>query len=116
MRRRGRGGYFTAIVQPPNAPMQGDITPKEMVFVIDQTGSQARLAPIEKAKETMRYCIQNLNPGDTFQLLGFNTRTVPVLPAAGSRHAGNRRKGSGFPETVGRQAAEPIYCNRWITR
>ena len=75
----GKGGYFTAIVQPPNAPIQGDITPKEMVFVIDQTGSQGGW-PIEKAKETMRYCIENLNPGDTFQLIGFNTELFPCFP------------------------------------
>ncbi len=75
----GKSGYFTAIIQPPNAPMQGDITPKEMVFVIDQTGSQGGW-PIEKAKETMRYCIENLNPGDTFQLLGFNTELFPCFP------------------------------------
>ena len=73
-----KGGYFTAVIQPPNAPMQGDITPKEMVFVIDQTGSQGGW-PIARAKETMRYCIQNLNPGDTFQLIGFNTQLFPCF-------------------------------------
>jgi Ca-activated chloride channel family protein len=51
-----------------------------MVFVIDQTGSQMGW-PIEKAKETMRHCIRNLNPGDTFQLLGFNTEVYPCFPA-----------------------------------
>lgn len=74
------GGYFTLILQPPAAPSRSQISPKEMVFVIDQTGSQAGL-PIAKAKETMRRCIQNLNPGDTFQLLGFNTDVFPCFPA-----------------------------------
>jgi Ca-activated chloride channel family protein len=37
--------------------------------------------PIQKAKETMRHCIQNLNPGDTFQLIGFNTEIFPCFPA-----------------------------------
>ncbi len=75
----GVSGYFTLIVQPPSAPAQSQVTPKEMVFVIDQTGSQSG-APIAKAKETMRHCIQNLNPGDTFQLLGFNTSVYPCFP------------------------------------
>ncbi len=73
------GGYFTLILQPPLAPARGQISPKEMVFVIDQTGSQMGW-PIEKAKETMRHCIQRLNPGDTFQLLGFNTDVYPCFP------------------------------------
>ncbi len=73
MRSDGKGGgWFQLVVQPPTQAPPSQIAPKEMVFVIDQTGSQ-RGAPIEKAKETMRYCIGNLNAGDTFQLLGFNT-------------------------------------------
>jgi hypothetical protein len=51
-----------------------------MVFVIDQTGSQSGW-PIAKAKETMKYCIANMNPGDTFQLIGFNTAIYPCFPA-----------------------------------
>jgi Ca-activated chloride channel homolog len=74
----GKGGYFTLILQPPAAPPQKDVSPKEMVFVIDQTGSQ-RGVPIQKAKETLRYCIENLNPNDTFQLLGFNTQVYPCF-------------------------------------
>ena len=74
------GGWFQLVVQPPVQAPQTEIARKEMVFVIDQTGSQAG-APIEKAKETMRYCIENLNAGDTFQLLGFNTDVYPCFPA-----------------------------------
>lgn len=76
----GKSGYFTLIMQPPAAPAQKQVSHKEMVFVIDQTGSQAG-EPIKKAKETMRYCIKNLSPGDTFQLLAFNTENYPCFPA-----------------------------------
>jgi Ca-activated chloride channel family protein len=81
----GDDGYFTLIMQPPLAPVRTEIAPKEMIFVIDQTGSQSGW-PIAKAKETMRYCIQNLNPGDTFQLIGFNTQVYPCFekPVAAS--------------------------------
>ncbi len=71
-------GYFTLIVQPPLAPPQSQVSRKEMVFVIDQTGSQSGW-PIQKAKETMTHCIKNLNPGDTFQLIGFNTDLYPCF-------------------------------------
>ena len=72
------GGWFQLVVQPPTQAATAQIARKEMVFVIDQTGSQSG-APIAKAKETMRYCIQNLNAGDTFQLLGFNTDVNPCF-------------------------------------
>lgn len=71
-------GFFTLILQPPLAPPQSEVSRKEMVFVIDQTGSQSGW-PIKKAKETMVHCIKNLNPGDTFQLIGFNTRVYPCF-------------------------------------
>jgi Ca-activated chloride channel family protein len=51
-----------------------------MVFVIDQTGSQSGW-PIEKSKQTMKYALQHMNPGDTFQLIGFNTEVYPCFPA-----------------------------------
>ena len=76
----GANGYFTMIVQPPLSPPRQSVTPKEMIFVIDQTGSQAG-KPIAQAKATMRHCIANLNPGDTFQLIGFNTELYSCFPA-----------------------------------
>src|SRR5262249_14782454 len=63
---------------PPATPVAAQVSPKEMVLVIDQTGSQAGW-PIEKAKETIRYCLHRLNPGDTFQLIGFNTEVCPCF-------------------------------------
>jgi len=80
VRSGGRGGYFTLVIQPPPAPPQEMVSPKEMVFVIDQTGSQSGW-PIKRSKETMAYCLKNLNPGDTFQLIGFNTEVYPCFEA-----------------------------------
>jgi Ca-activated chloride channel family protein len=88
-------GYFTLILQPPAAPPRDAIAPKEMVFVIDQTGSQSGW-PIEKAKETMRQCVQNMNPGDTFQLLAFNTEVYPCFPQAVPNTPANVQKALAF--------------------
>lgn len=73
-------GAFTLILQPPLAPPQSQISPKEMVFVLDQTGSQSG-EPIKKAKETITYAIQHMNPGDTFQVMGFTTQVTTCFPA-----------------------------------
>ncbi len=70
-----------------------------MVFVIDQTGSQRGL-PIQKAKETMRYCIQNLNPRDTFQLLGFNTAVFPCFPKPVEATPENIRKALEYLQPI----------------
>lgn len=65
-----RGGFFTLILQPPERVRPEWIVPKEMIFVIDKSGSMNGF-PIETAKETMRMCIENLNPNDTFNLMTF---------------------------------------------
>lgn len=65
-----RGGFFTLILQPPARVEPNEVAPKEIIFVIDSSGSMSGF-PIEKAKESMRLCIQNLNPNDTFNLVSF---------------------------------------------
>ncbi len=85
------GGFFTIVLQPPAAPAAEDVAPKEMVFVIDQTGSQSG-APVAKAKETISYALQNLNADDTFQLIGFNTEVFPCFPAPVPANAANVAK------------------------
>ncbi len=67
----GRGGYFSLIMMPPKKPRASQITPKEMIFVIDSSGSQQG-EPIQRSKETMLHCIKNMNPGDTFNMIAFN--------------------------------------------
>jgi Ca-activated chloride channel family protein len=65
-----KGGYFTLILQPPDKVAAEDATPKEIVFVLDTSGSMSGF-PIEKAKESMKLALDNLNPQDTFNLITF---------------------------------------------
>lgn len=68
--RSERGGFFTLILQPPQRVAVEDIMPKELVFVLDTSGSMSGF-PIEKAKETMDLALSTLNPHDTFNLITF---------------------------------------------
>ena len=84
--RDSRGGYFTLILQPPGRVTAEDVTPKELVFVLDTSGSMEGF-PIEKAKETMRLALNSLYPQDTFNLITFAGDThvlfeepVPATP------------------------------------
>ncbi|MRR13360.1 trypsin, partial [bacterium] len=65
------GRFFTLILAPPKRVTPKDVVPRELIFVIDQSGSMGGWK-IEKAKLAMRRCIQNLNPDDTFNLLSFS--------------------------------------------
>ena len=68
--RDGRGGFFTLILQPPDKVATEDRTPKEIVFVLDTSGSMGGF-PIEKAKEAMKLSLDGLYPEDTFNLITF---------------------------------------------
>jgi len=65
------GGFFTLILQPPERVTVEDVTPKELVFVLDTSGSMYGF-PLEKAKETMKLALDNLYPYDTFNLITFS--------------------------------------------
>src|SRR4030095_1905981 len=68
--RSEKGGYFTLILQPPDRVTAEDVTPKELVFVLDTSGSMDGF-PIKKAKESMKLALDNLYPTDTFNLITF---------------------------------------------
>ena len=93
--RSDRGGFFTMILQPPERVSAQDVTPKELVFVLDTSGSMDGF-PIEKAKETMKLALDGLYPQDTFNLITFAGDThvlfehpVPATPE-------NMRKAQAF--------------------
>ncbi|HLG15195.1 MAG TPA: VIT and VWA domain-containing protein [Blastocatellia bacterium] len=75
----GRGGFFTMILQPPERVTAADVTPKELVFVLDTSGSMSGF-PIEKAKETMKLAFDGLYPQDTFNLITFAGDTHILFP------------------------------------
>ncbi len=95
MQRDGKGGYFSLVMQPPARPKSDQISSRELVFVVDQTGSQNGW-PIEKAKETMRYALDKLRPADTFQVLGFNTSVYPCFAKPVKPTAANLSKARAF--------------------
>ena len=77
-------GYFTFILQPPDKVAADDITPREIVFVIDTSGSQSGF-PIEKSKKLTELALDHLNPNDTFNIVTFAGSTQilfsePVAP------------------------------------
>ena len=74
-----KGGFFAMILQPPERVTVEDVTPKELVFVLDTSGSMSGF-PIEKAKETMKLALDGLYPRDTFNLITFAGNTRVLFP------------------------------------
>jgi Ca-activated chloride channel family protein len=72
-------GFFTLILQPPERVTVADVTPKELVFVIDTSGSMNGF-PIEKATETAVLALDGLYPQDTFNMITFAGDTQILFP------------------------------------
>ena len=87
--RDRRGTYFTLVLQPPRRVAPTEAVPKEMIFVIDRSGSMEGFQ-IEKAKAAMRLAIEAMNPNDTFNLLSFAGGTGRCFPAPVPNTAQNR--------------------------
>ena len=101
-------GYFTLLLQPPDRVQPEEIAPKELVFVLDTSGSMSGF-PIEKAKEAMGLALDGLHPRDTFNLITFSGDThilfpnpVPATPENRrlAREFLNSRSGSGGTEMM----------------
>ncbi len=66
-----KGGFFSLVFLPPVVPVATQIAPRELIFVMDQSGSQSGF-PIEKSKEVTLKLIHAMRPGDTFNVLAFS--------------------------------------------
>ena len=94
----GHSGFFTLILQPPERVTAEDVTPKELVFVLDTSGSMSGF-PIEKAKETMKLALDSLYPSDTFNLITFAGDTNILFPEPVPATKENLEKAQKFLET-----------------
>ncbi|MBV9957751.1 MAG: VWA domain-containing protein [Acidobacteria bacterium] len=94
----GNGGFFTFILQPPDRVTAEDVMPKELVFVLDTSGSMEGF-PLDKAKETMKLALDNLYPQDTFNLITFAGDTAILFPQPVPATKENLQKAQKFLET-----------------
>ncbi len=96
--RSEKGGYFSLILQPPDNPRAQDITPKEIVFVVDTSGSMSGF-PLDKAKESMKMALNGLNPQDTFNLITFAGDTAILFEKPVPANKENLQKALAFLES-----------------
>ncbi|XGW00843.1 MAG: VIT domain-containing protein (plasmid) [Leptolyngbya sp. BL-A-14] len=74
-----RGGHFALYLIPALQYPPDKLVPKDVVFLIDTSGSQQG-DPLWKCQELMRRFIQGLNPDDTFSIIDFSDTTRQLSP------------------------------------
>ncbi|NJL22500.1 MAG: after-VIT domain-containing protein [Leptolyngbyaceae cyanobacterium SM1_3_5] len=90
-----RGGHFAAYLIPAIEYRAEQIVPKDVVFLIDTSGSQAG-APLMQCQALMRQFIHGLNPDDTFSIVDFSNTTRQLAPVPLANTAANRSQAIGY--------------------
>ena len=89
------GGFFTLILQPPDRIEDADVPPRELVFVMDISGSMSGY-PIEKSKDVMNKAIAAMRRRDTFNVITFAGRTDVLWSEPKPATPDNRKAAQAF--------------------
>jgi len=73
--RRGERDHFLFLFAPDVEPLQKSPLPKDIVLVIDRSGSMSG-EKIEQARDALHFILAQLNPNDRFSIVGFDHRLV----------------------------------------
>ncbi len=77
---KGEGdGTFSLLIEPPKVPQEADITRREMVFVLDTSGSMSG-TPMAASRTFMRHALGTLRPGDAFRIIRFSNNASEFSP------------------------------------
>ncbi len=90
-----RGGHFALYLIPALDYRPNEIVPKDVVFLMDTSGSQ-RGEPLLKSQELMRRFINGLNPDDTFTIIDFANTTTQLSPQPLANTAQNRTQALNY--------------------
>lgn len=101
-------GYFLLLANPEVDTPKDRIQPKDLVFVLDASGSMAG-GKLEQAKKALRFCIETLNDQDRFQVLRFATEVEPAFNELRTASKENRAEGIRFVDQIRSQGGTAIH-------
>jgi Ca-activated chloride channel homolog len=70
-REPGKDGFFMLLVSPKAELESKDVSPKDVVFVLDTSGSMAEEGKMEKARAALRFGVNSLAARDRFNIVSF---------------------------------------------
>ena len=91
----GDDGYFLLLASPGMDVKAKQIVSKDVVFVLDTSGSMAG-KKIEQARKALQFCAENLNEGDRFEILRFSTEVEPLFNSLVPVTKENKTKANNF--------------------
>jgi len=88
-------GYFMLLASPGVDVKEKQLVLKDVAFVLDTSGSMAG-AKLDQAKKALKFCVENLNDGDRFEILRFSTEVEPLFDKLVDANKANRSRAEEF--------------------
>jgi Ca-activated chloride channel homolog len=70
-REPGKDGYFLLLVAPKAQLDEREVVAKDIIFVLDTSGSMADAGKMDKAKAALRHGVEQLDARDRFNIISF---------------------------------------------
>ena len=70
-REPGKDGYFLLMISPKDNLAETEYAAKDIVFVLDTSGSMAEEGKMEKARGALLFGVKTLRPDDRFNVISF---------------------------------------------
>ena len=91
-------GYFL-LLAAPTVSTDAKPAPKDIVFVVDTSGSMAG-AKLQQAKKALAFCVANLNDNDRFEIVRFSTEAEPLFGNLVAADVPDRARANEFIEEL----------------
>lgn len=96
-RKADGDGYFMLLLSP--GELDAPAIDKDIVFVVDTSGSMEG-EKIKQAKEALRFCVNKLGKGDTFNVITFATAVNTYKDGLVTANEINLKEALGFIDTI----------------
>jgi len=97
--RKNEDGYFLLLVSPEIKRSGTAAVKKTVIFVVDRSGSMSG-KKIEQAQGALRFVLNNLNEGDLFNIIAYDSSVESFQPELQRFDEESRKQALGFVESI----------------
>lgn len=99
-REAGKDGYFLLQISPKDNVTERDLVNKDIVFVLDTSGSMADEGKMEKARNALLFGVKTLREGDRFNVIGFAGEERLMETKLIAANADGKKRGEEFVKNL----------------
>jgi Ca-activated chloride channel family protein len=99
-REPGKDGYFLLMLSPKDNISERELVNKDIVFVLDTSGSMAEEGKMEKARSALLFGIRTLRDGDRFNVINFAGEEHLMENGLITADASGKKRGEDFVRSL----------------